>query len=258
MKTKFFIFFLLMLSTVFFFSNAHAVSYPFQDDMEGAVNWTGDAPWALTTEDVHSPTHSWTDSPGDYYANNVDVSLTLSSSIDLSGAENPQLKFWHKYQIELGYDFGYVEISTDGGSSWVTLANYSGFSGLTSMSAEEAAPQKDDTGIPYPDKALWEQEFATSEAGEQWVWDQIDLTGYAGESNVLIRFRLETDKTIVMDGWHLDDVSISDLPHPVTLFEPTNPGCTSLDLSWTLNLDTDFVSYKIYRSNSAGVDWNAT
>jgi hypothetical protein len=240
-----------------FLSSAQAVDYPFSDNMEGAVNWAVDPPWALIDNDAHSPIHCRTDSPGDYYDNNIDISLTLATSVNLSAAENPQLKFWHKYQIEPGYDFGYVEISTDGGGSWVTLASYSGFSGITSMSAEEAAPQKDDTGIPCPDKALWEREVATAEAGEQWVWDQIDLTGYAGESNVLIRFRLETDKTIVMDGWHIDDVSISDLPHPVTLFEPSNPGCTSLDLSWTQNLDPGFASYNIYRSTAPGADLNS-
>ena len=61
----------LMLLCCVFVSTAYAVDYPFQDDMEGPVNWTGDLPWELIDSDWQSASHSWTDSPGYYYENNA-------------------------------------------------------------------------------------------------------------------------------------------------------------------------------------------
>ena len=122
-----------------------AVGYPFADDFEsGLGNWTAEAPWGETTAFYSSPAHSATDSPSTLYGTSVDASLTLGSSVDLSSATRPVLRFYHRYQIEDGYDFGYVEVSTDGGSTWdAPVATYTG-------------------------------------ARAQWVRDQIDLAVYAG------------------------------------------------------------------------------
>jgi hypothetical protein len=226
-------------------TTAYAVEYPFQDDMEGPVNWTGDLPWELIDTDWQSASHSWTDSPGYYYENNAEVSLTLASPIDLTVAESPQLRFWHKYQIEPNYDYGYVEVSTDGGGFWDIRAAFTGYSGVDSDMVAAMSYADEDPGMLGAE---------ADSISETWLSDQVDLTDYAGQSNVLIRFRLETDKSIVLDGWYIDDVLIAEQPHPVTLFEITAATTKSLSLSWTKNLDPDFTSYKIYRSTTPGVD----
>jgi hypothetical protein len=47
----------------------------FYDDVEsGNLGWTAQSPWGIVTESSHSPTHSWTDSPGGSYQNNVNTS----------------------------------------------------------------------------------------------------------------------------------------------------------------------------------------
>ena len=223
-KTQF-----LLAGLIFIFAipMGYAVDYPFGDDMEGAINWTAESPWALTDAEAHSPTHCWADSPGDYYDNNADVSLTLSSPVDLSGVdvENPQLKFWHKYEFESDYDFGYLEISTDGGTAWTTLVMYTGTSGGGIQPA--------------------------------WVMEQISLAAYQ-VGNVLFRFRLVSDKTIVNNGWFIDDVAIAELPHPVDLAAPYDATDTSLTLEWTRNLDSDFAAYEIYRSTEPVVNLTST
>jgi hypothetical protein len=113
----------------------------------------------------------------------------------------PPLVFWHKYQIETGWDFGYVELSTDGGQSW-----------------------------PY--------RLATVTGISPWKREQIDLTPFAGQINVKIRFRLVTDKDVNnYDGWTIDDVSIGEPPHAVAELSITNPQISSLTLAWTQNLD---------------------
>lgn len=79
------------------------------------------------------------------------------------------MEFWTRYDIESGWDNGYVEVSADGGP-WTTLGSVTG------------------------SQSSWaEQEF----------W----LAGYEGQ-DVRVRFRLDTDRSVTRDGWYIDDVSI--------------------------------------------------
>jgi|GEM_PF-2744799 len=144
----------------------------FSDDFEaGAQNWTAQSPWARIDWDYHSSTHSWTDSPEGNYANDANNSLTLNLDVPLGSLASPVLSFWTKHFLEEGFDYGWVEISTDGGNTWATLAGYTGNSG--------------------------------------WRETLIDLQAYR-EDRVRIRFRLESDYSITYDGWYIDDVVIKE------------------------------------------------
>ncbi len=197
-----------------------AIGYPLSDNFErGLVQWSAQSPWGLTTARYASPTHAATDSPGAFYNNNTDAALTLASSLNLAGATRPVLSFSHQYTLEAGYDFGRVEISTNGGVSWLAtpLAAYTG--NLPTMSRE-----------------------------------QLDLTPFSGQSDVRIRFRLVTDSSVVMDGWYVDDVLMAEAPAPVTL-AATLTNRNSAALAWTPSAAPDFAAYQLYRSLTPGVDW---
>ena len=143
----------------------------FSDDVEGGTNgWTADAPWGITDSDSVSPTHSWTDSPGGDYASSINVSLT-SPMIDLSNAGGAELTFQHRYDLESGYDYGYLEATTDG-STWSTLATYNG-------------------------------------TAASWTEEVVDISSYIGLATFQLRFRLETDGSVTRDGWYIDDIEIS-------------------------------------------------
>ncbi len=143
------------------------------DDVEGGnVGWTAQAPWAITTETAHSPTHPWTDSPGSNYGNNADTSLT-SPVFDLTHSEGARLSFHHLFDFEDGFDAGRVEASTDGGASWTPVAIYTG-----------------------EDQDL--------------VWQAVELAlpMLDGASEARVRFRLDSDDGVTRDGWHLDDLRL--------------------------------------------------
>ena len=196
----------------------------FNDGMEGASNWTGESPWSTTTIDAHGGETAWTDSEvGTSYGNDQDVSLTMSGGVDLSSASNPQLAFWHTRQLEAGFDFGRVEISVGGSGVWTLLQSYTGVS-------------------------------------RSWTREQLDLTDYAGESSVKIRFRLVTDKSVTGDGWVIDDVSISEAPSAVLdiTATPSVIDALAIVLEWTESLESDFASYRLFRSTSAGVTTEST
>ncbi|MEM4160641.1 MAG: M14 family zinc carboxypeptidase, partial [Thermoplasmata archaeon] len=136
----------------------------------GTANWTLQSPWGLTTT-AHTGSYALTDSPSGNYQNNTNISATYNSFILIpANAEIATLSFWHKYDLENNYDFGYVEVSTDG-STWQQLARYTG----NNSSA--------------------------------WIPVTIDLAPFKGQ-NIKLRFRLYTDYSIVKDGWYIDDISV--------------------------------------------------
>ncbi len=142
----------------------------FADNGEnGNGNWTINAPWALTTEAAHSATHSWTDSPGGAYGNNLNIALT-SPALDLSQYSAVALQFWQTYAFESGYDFGYVEYQINGGT--------------------------------------WQQAVSYTGSNTSWNQVQVPLSALNGQSNVKIRFHITSDTGLTADGWHIDDLNL--------------------------------------------------
>ncbi|MCX7721511.1 MAG: immune inhibitor A, partial [Verrucomicrobiae bacterium] len=210
----------MVLAGLLAWANSVRGAYPFSDNFEsGLGNWTASGSWGVTSARYNSPTRSATDSPGAFYTNNTDAALSLASSVSLVGASRPALSFFHQYALEAGYDYGLVEVSLDGGRSWV-IPGLAAYTGSTTTMARE----------------------------------QLDLSPYVGAANVRIRFRLVTDSSVVMDGWYVDDVLIAEAPAPVTL-AATLTNRNSAALRWTGSSAPDFASYRLYRSLSPGVDW---
>jgi PKD repeat protein len=172
----------------------------FGDNMETRSQyWTAEGTWARTLTDAYSPSWSWTDSPDGNYPDNADMSL-ISATIDLSSATVPKLIFRHKYDLR-SYDYGRVEISGDDGGSWSSLKTF--HNGTLS----------------------------------HWTREEIDLSSYAGNATVKIRFRLTSNASDNADGWYIDDVWVGDTiehtytvhgNYSVTLRVTDNQGNTSV------------------------------
>ena len=111
------------------------------------------------------------------------------------------LEFDHICITEATFDFGYVEITKDGGATWTTLAAY------------------DESSDP-----AWADHVAQP---EDWRHVSIDLSAYAGE-RIMIRLRLESDTNLEFDGWYVDDLRILACP-PVAVDPPAaGPRLTQL------------------------------
>ncbi|HJW28642.1 MAG TPA: hypothetical protein VJ508_05250, partial [Saprospiraceae bacterium] len=107
------------------------IAFPFYDNFEnGLSNWlVSGRDWSLITDDYRSATHSITDSPSGNYPPSANSTITLAHPIDLSGATSPVLSFWHKYWLDsygFGPDWGYVEVSQDGGLTWTQVTSFTG------------------------------------------------------------------------------------------------------------------------------------
>ncbi|MED4017411.1 S8 family serine peptidase [Sutcliffiella cohnii] len=105
------------------------------------------------------------------YVNNT-YSILESPPIAVPESGEAFLQFKHWYNIENNWDFGDVWISADGGATWDNVATYTNVS-------------------------------------NGWVDAQFDLSGYAGNT-IIVSFDLDTDGSVVRDGWYIDDFRISD------------------------------------------------
>lgn len=149
----------------------------FGDDVEGPALFTGAPPWAVTGESFASASHSYTDSPGGGYANNLDISLTSNGTVDLPGLA-PVLTFHARTALEYRFDYLFLEVSPDGGTTWQRLRNWT-----------------DHNDFPWL-------------VSPTWSTYEVSLNEYAGQS-IKVRFRLVTDSSNGDDGVWIDDVRIS-------------------------------------------------
>ncbi len=161
----------------------------FADDAEsGMGNWTVSNSWWLDNNNPHGGIYGFSDSPGRNYYNNANAVMTLTQPINLSSATVAWLDFWTRWDIEASWDFGQVEVSTNG-STWTPIA------GLYTEPGSGQGQQP--AGQPGYD-------------GSQltWVHEFMDLTPYAGQAYFKFRFEFKSDGGVVGDGWYVDDIKL--------------------------------------------------
>jgi carboxypeptidase T len=155
--------------TIYIYVGTGAITL--NDDAESGIgNWTVQGSWSLHTDSYHSPTHSIAYAP---YPNNANYSLTLTTPINAQSVPVCYLNFWNRVSLENGWDFGYVEVSSDNGSTWQQVISYTG-NNLT------------------------------------WTEQSFDITSYVNASAQLkIRFRITSDGNTLDQGWWVDDIKLT-------------------------------------------------
>lgn len=113
---------------------------------------------------------------------------------DLTGVDTATLEFDQLLQIEDTWDYGFVQVSTDGGTTWESLANDN--------------TRSDTADGVYP--TIVENLPGFTGVNEAWQHESIDLSAYAGES-VMVSFRYVTDWASNEAGWYVDNISIPEI-----------------------------------------------
>ena len=114
--------------------------------------------------------------------------FTLAHEFDLTGATAPIFSFASYWSIEEDWDYGYVEVSTDGGATWTLLQDMDGiFTDINPFGSNEG------WGLTGEDSGIL----------------SFDLSAYAG-APVMVRLRYSTDLAVQWDGWWADDLSLDD------------------------------------------------
>ncbi len=143
--------------------------------------------WGLSTSVFFSAPSSITDSPSGNYQDNNTNTCTLNTTLDLSNAIDAKLRFMARWEIEPGYDYVLVQASDNNGLNWTTLCGKYTKPGSSSQ---------------IPGEPLYDG-FQTS-----WVEEEMDLSAFAGSSNVIIRFIIQSDFFLNYDGYYFDDLSV--------------------------------------------------
>lgn len=113
----------------------------------------------------------------------------LTAALDLSGYVDPTLSFYVWHDLEVGYDFAYLSVSTDSGRSWRLLEPNHGVSGAY-------GPAWGGISADWADQS------------NGWLTEQVSLTTYAGQS-ILLRFDVVTDFETLGRGFAVSNLVVS-------------------------------------------------
>jgi immune inhibitor A len=195
-------------------------------DQPGAPPWGTDYIWIngnlkklvkLTFNGLDYTTYptGWT-SDGDVLWGGEDDLLDNWAIFEAPGGGT--LTFDTYYEIEDNWDFGFVQVSTDGGYNWTSLANE-----YTTDIYDPSAHPKVVENVPG----------LTGSSGE-WVTMSFDLGAYGGQ-DILIAFRYVTDWAFTYAGWYIDNVYVDG-----TLISDGSSVDAFQDITEVLPINNDF------------------
>jgi immune inhibitor A len=152
----------------------------------------------VTLSVPHSGANQWWSSNDQAWA---DVRLTRT--IDVPEGGDVRFWTWNNYSIEADWDFGFIEVSTDGGATWAEQKIFDEAGNLVSTDDDYADPNG--RMHDYGDKKYG----LTGSTGGAWRHDYVSLTPFAGQT-VQLRLRYATDAGFEDVGWFADDFSVTD------------------------------------------------
>jgi immune inhibitor A len=128
----------------------------------------------------------------EYWGGQADeIDTNMVTSVDLTGKTSATLTFDAWYDIEEQWDFAFVQVSEDNGSTWKSLGNNHTRSDVTSQG--------------YPTILTSMPGFTGNSNG--WQSQSFDLTSYAGK-NIKLRIRYATDWGTSNVGFFADNIKV--------------------------------------------------
>jgi hypothetical protein len=142
----------------------------------------------------------WTtpDGAGNHYPPSSDASIARQ----VTAGASDTLTFEHYYQTENSWDFGFVQVSTDGGANWTSLS----CTGTTSAHNPAAEPRivANLPGFTGPD------ETGAGMVGSP--GSPVSSTCDLPTGTFLLGFRFMSDTGVEFDGWFVRNASIGGVP----------------------------------------------
>lgn len=146
---------------------------------------------------------------------------TLVFAADLTNTNTATLRFDHLLQIEETWDYGFVQVSTDGGQTWTSLGN------------EHTRTDVPEGGYPAIQASLPGFTGMTS----SWQQETFDLSRYAGQE-ILLSFRYRTDWAHQEQGWFIDNLSIPEIGY-------YNDGASTAEFRTLDQVTGNYVEYTV-------------
>ncbi len=150
----------------------------------------------ITFAEPHSGADSWwTNNDQDW------ADVRLRRTVEVPDGTDVKFRFWSNYVIEADWDYDFVEVSTDGGSTWTQLKIFNADGTLAST----------DDDYPDPNGRLNDYgglKYGLTGDSHGWVDLYVDLAEYAG-STIELRLRHATDAAFVERGAFYDDFRLT-------------------------------------------------
>ncbi|GAA3799518.1 hypothetical protein GCM10022226_18700 [Sphaerisporangium flaviroseum] len=150
----------------------------------------------VTLTTPHSGTKVWWSNNDQDWA---DVKITRD--IAVPAGTDTRFWLWNDFTIEQDWDYGFIEVSTDGGTTWAEQKIYGEDGALVSTGDDYADPNK--RLRDYGNKKYG----LTGDSGG-WQHFYADLAPFAGQ-NIKLRLRYATDAAANERGWFADDFSVT-------------------------------------------------
>ncbi len=167
-----------------------------------------------------------------WWSNRGDMMDTrLTRPLDLRGLSTATLTYDLRVDTEQDYDYGYVMVSTDGGTRWEPLAG---------QYTTSANPTGHNLGVGYNGK---------TGNNAQWVAESVDLSPYAGQQ-VLLRFEYVTD-----DSYNAQGIAVARVAVPELGWQDDGSGWTPEGFVWAENAIPQSFALQLveYRGDQATV-----
>jgi hypothetical protein len=180
--------------TILGYDTGVATIYGYGSDYITFTNWDRPGFIGFDGDDI-ATVPGWTmTADGWYSGTGVDLQNALLAGSVAVSASNPTLTIVTKWGIESFWDFGFVQVSTDGGKTWTSLAN-----AYTTSDHDPSAHPAIIANLPgltdyNPD---W----------PGWTTMTFDLSAYAGKT-VMIGFRYMTDWATTYEGWWINSATV--------------------------------------------------
>jgi hypothetical protein len=176
---------------------------PYFDDFETSnmwynpttsLNWQYGTPSANIINSAYSGTKAWTTQLSGDYSNNADEYLytPVFNFAGLSGTDSVILSFWHWCAMAAS-DYGRVQYSTNGGSSWINLGSVGDLSGTNWYNVFSG-------GSNY---------FSHTNSGWMYSAYKLSPNSFNGQSQVQFRFHFWSNTSGVSNGWAIDNFSLA-------------------------------------------------
>ncbi len=150
----------------------------------------------VTLSHPHSGSGQWWSGNDQLWA---DVRLTRT--INVPAGTDIRFWMWNNYNIEEDWDFGFVEVSTDGGTTW----------------AEQKIFNEDDEEVSTPDDYgdpngrmhdFGDKKYGLTGATDGYERNYVNLASFAGQT-IQLRLRYATDEALQLPGWFADDFALT-------------------------------------------------
>ncbi|HEY0902632.1 MAG TPA: immune inhibitor A domain-containing protein [Marmoricola sp.] len=150
----------------------------------------------VTVATPHTGTNMWTGGNDQSWAD-----VKLERTVDVPAASDAKFWMWNDYVIEEDWDFGFVEVSTDGGTTWSEQKVYDEAGNEVTTPDGYADPNK--RMHDYGDK-----KYGLTGSSHGMRHDYVDLSSFAGQT-VALRLRYATDAGLEERGWYADDFAVT-------------------------------------------------